>query len=251
MVQFVPYFLGQRTAPYATATSVQKCIRAPRYRRGRCHDPPQHVLPDGWQFSFGDYFKRDAIRLAWSLLTKSVDDGGYGFDPERLWRRSSTTTTRRSACGRRSPVCRRSASSAAGWPTTIGRWAFRGRGPCSESPFRPGTGYGVEGGPEANEDRYIESGISFSCRTSAARARRRRISRSSARCRARTSTPAWAWSGSPASLQGVDNVYETDLVRPVIDTVARYAPRGWSRNHNDDVRYRIIADPRPDSDHHR
>ncbi|MFZ3271911.1 MAG: alanine--tRNA ligase, partial [Mycobacterium sp.] len=44
-------------------------------------------------------------------------------------------------------------------------------------------------------------------------------------------------------LQGVHNVYETDLLRPVIDTVARRAPRGYDvGNHDDDVRYRIIAD---------
>ena len=44
-------------------------------------------------------------------------------------------------------------------------------------------------------------------------------------------------------LQGVDNVYETDLLRPVIDKVAEYSPRGYGRgNHDDDVRYRVIAD---------
>src|SRR3974377_1747974 len=48
-------------------------------------------------------------------------------------------------------------------------------------------------------------------------------------------------------LQGVHNVYETDLLRPVIDAVAARAPRGYDLgngkgNHEDDVRYRVIAD---------
>jgi alanyl-tRNA synthetase len=36
-------------------------------------------------FSFGDYFKKDAIAFAWELLTTSQDDGGYGLHPDRLW----------------------------------------------------------------------------------------------------------------------------------------------------------------------
>ena len=85
MVQFVPYFLGQRTPPYETATSIQKCIRTPDIDEVGITTRHNTFFQMAGNFSFGDYFKRGAIELAWSLLTNSVDDGGYGFDPERLW----------------------------------------------------------------------------------------------------------------------------------------------------------------------
>ena len=85
MVQFVPYFLGQQTPPYATATSVQKCVRTLDIENVGITTRHNTFFQMAGNFSFGDYFKREAIAYAWSLLTGSVADGGYGFDPERIW----------------------------------------------------------------------------------------------------------------------------------------------------------------------
>ncbi len=85
MVQFVPYFLGQRAAPYRTAVSVQKCIRTPDIDEvGKTSRHGTFFQMNG-NFSFGDYFKADAVRLAWDLSTTPVEQGGFGLDPERIW----------------------------------------------------------------------------------------------------------------------------------------------------------------------
>src|SRR5699024_3171476 len=85
MVQFVPYFLGQQTPPYTRATSVQKCVRTLDIENVGVTTRHNTFFQMAGNFSFGDYFKREAIEFAWTLLTGPVDDGGYGFDPERLW----------------------------------------------------------------------------------------------------------------------------------------------------------------------
>ncbi|MBM0230192.1 alanine--tRNA ligase-related protein, partial [Micromonospora sp. ATA51] len=85
MVQFVPYFLGQQSPPYPRAVSVQKCIRTPDIDEvGKTSRHGTFFQMNG-NFSFGDYFKDGAIPLAWDLVTKPLDQGGFGLDPERVW----------------------------------------------------------------------------------------------------------------------------------------------------------------------
>src|SRR4030095_14175771 len=85
MVQFVPYFLGQRPPPYTRAVSVQKCLRTPDIDEvGKTSRHGTFFQMNG-NFSFGDYFKEGAIDLAWKLVTGSQKQGGFGLDPERLW----------------------------------------------------------------------------------------------------------------------------------------------------------------------
>ena len=79
MVQFRPFFLGQRTPPYATATSIQKCIRTSDIDQVGLTTRHNTFFQMAGNFSFGDYFKRGAIGLAWTSLTNSVADGGYGL----------------------------------------------------------------------------------------------------------------------------------------------------------------------------
>ncbi len=85
MVPFKPYFLGEVKPPFDRATSVQKCVRTPDIEEvGKTTRHGTFFQMCG-NFSFGDYFKEGAIKLAWELLTSAQDKGGYGLDPERLW----------------------------------------------------------------------------------------------------------------------------------------------------------------------
>ena len=85
MVPFKPYFLGQQNPPYDTATSIQKCVRTLDIEEVGITTRHNTFFQMAGNFSFGDYFKEGAIRNAWTLLTNSVEDGGFGFDPELLW----------------------------------------------------------------------------------------------------------------------------------------------------------------------
>ncbi len=244
MVQFVPFFLGQRTPPYATATSVQKCIRTPDIDEVGITTRHNTFFQMAGNFSFGDYFKRRAIELAWTLLTNPVSEGGYGFDPERLW--ATVFYDDDEAVGLWQEV--------AGLPPE--RIQRRGMadnywsmgipgpcGPCSEIYYDRGPEYGIEGGPEANEDRYIEIWNLVFMQNERGEGTSKDDFEILGPLPRKNIDTGMGVERIACLLQNVDNVYETDLVRPVIDTVAAVAPRGYGQgSHTDDVRYRIIAD---------
>src|SRR3954468_702709 len=85
MVPFVPYLTGVVPAPYPRATSVQKCIRTLDIEE--VGKTPRHgtFFQMNGNFSFGDYFKEQAIEYAWELLTGDEKSGGLGFDEKDLW----------------------------------------------------------------------------------------------------------------------------------------------------------------------
>src|SRR5690625_4181455 len=157
MVPFIPYFLGQQTPPYDRAVSVQKCIRTADIEEVGKTARHGTFFQMAGNFSFGDYFKEGAIERAWQLITGSVDEGGFGLNPDRIW----------------ATVYEHDSEAAALWPKVTGipaeRVQFRDAtdnywdmvvpgpgGPCSEIYYDRGPEYGREGGPVVDEDRYIE-----------------------------------------------------------------------------------------------
>jgi alanyl-tRNA synthetase len=244
MVQFVPYFLGQRTPPFKTATSIQKCIRTPDIDEVGITTRHNTFFQMAGNFSFGDYFKRRAIELAWTLLTNPVSEGGYGFDPERLW--ATVYLDDDEAVQLWEEVAGLPPERIQRRGMADNYWSMGIPGPCgpsSEIYYDRGPEFGVEGGPAANEDRYIEMwNLVFMQNVRGEGTSKEDFEILGPLPRKNIDT-GMGVERVAFLLQGVDNVYETDLLRPVIDTVAALAPRGYGvGNHEDDVRYRIIAD---------
>ncbi len=244
MVQFVPYFLGARTPEYPTATSIQKCIRTPDIDEVGITTRHNTFFQMAGNFSFGDYFKRRAIELAWTLLTNGVEQGGYGLDPERIWTTvffdddEAVQLWQEIAGLPEERIQRRGMED--------NYWSMGIPGPCgpsSEIYYDRGPEFGVEGGPIANEDRYIEIwNLVFMQNVRGEGTGKTDFEILGPLPRKNIDT-GMGVERVAFILQGVHNVYETDLLRPVIDTAAARAPRGYDvGNHDDDVRYRVIAD---------
>lgn len=244
MVQFVPFFLGQRTPPYNTATSIQKCIRTPDIDEVGITTRHNTFFQMAGNFSFGDYFKRGAIELAWNLLTKPVADGGYGFDPERLWATvfyddDEAEQLWQEVAGLPPERIQRRGMADNYWSMGIPGPC----GPCSEIYYDRGPDYGVEGGPEADENRYIEIWNLVFMQNERGEGTSKEDFEILGPLPRQNIDTGMGIERIACLLQGVDNVYETDLLRPVIDKVAQYAPRGYGQGNNvDDIRYRVIAD---------
>jgi alanyl-tRNA synthetase len=244
MVQFVPYFLGQRTPPYPTATSIQKCIRTPDIDEVGITTRHNTFFQMAGNFSFGDYFKRRAIELAWTLLTNPTSEGGYGFDPERLW--ATVYLDDDEAIELWQEIAGLPAERIQRRGMADNYWSMGIPGPCgpsSEIYYDRGPEFGVDGGPVANEDRYLEIWNLVFMQNERGEGTSKEDFEILGPLPRKNIDTGMGVERVAFLLQGVDNVYETDLLRPVIDTVAAVAPRGYGvGNHEDDVRYRIIAD---------
>jgi alanyl-tRNA synthetase len=244
MVQFVPFFLGQRTPPYTTATSIQKCIRTPDIDEVGITTRHNTFFQMAGNFSFGDYFKRGAIELAWALLTKSVAEGGYGFDHERLW--ATVYLDDDEAAQLWEEIAGLPAERIQRRGMADNYWSMGIPGPCgpsSEIYYDRGPEYGPEGGPLASEERYIEIWNLVFMQNERGEGTSKEDYQILGPLPRKNIDTGMGVERVAVLLQGVHNVYETDLLRPVIDMVAERAPRGYDvGNHDDDVRYRIIAD---------
>ncbi len=251
MVQFVPYFVGQATAPYKRAVSVQKCLRTPDIEEvGKTSRHGTFFQMNG-NFSFGDYFKEGAIDLAWRLVTDPQADGGFGLDPDRLWVTVYLDDDESIDLWR----------GIAGLP--LERIVRRGKkdnfwsmgipgpcGPCSEIYLDRGPEYGREGGPEADEDRYMEFWNLVFMQYERGPGEDKENYPILGELPAKNIDTGMGLERIAAILQGVDNLYEIDEVRPILDTAAeltskRYGARSGhvaSQSHPDDVRLRVIAD---------
>jgi len=242
MVPFVPYLTGLVPAPFPRATSVQKCIRTLDIEE--VGKTPRHgtFFQMNGNFSFGDYFKEQAIEYAWELLTSDEKSGGFGFDEKDLWVTvykddDDAVNFWKKTAGLPDERIQRLDMDTNYWSTGQPGPA----GPCSEIFFDRGPAYGIDGGPATDDDRYVEiwnlvfmqylrgegSGKNFEILGELPK---------------KNIDTGMGMERVAFIKQGVENMYEIDQVRPVLDKAAELSKRKYGANHEDDVRMRVIAD---------
>jgi alanyl-tRNA synthetase len=243
MVQFKRYFTGAETPPFDRATSVQKCVRTLDIDEvGKTTRHGTFFQMNG-NFSFGDYFKAEAIRFAWDLVTGSQESGGYGFDPYKIW----------------VTVLHSDDEAAALWQGIAGlppeRIQRRGLldnywhmgipgpgGPCSEIYVDRGPEYGPDGGPIVDEDRFLEIWNLVFMQEELSAVRKKDDFDVARPLPRKNIDTGMGLERVAYLLQGVDNLYEIDQVYPVIDQAAQLAGKRYGDRDEDDVRLRVVAD---------
>jgi alanyl-tRNA synthetase len=243
MQPFKPYFLGQQTPPFKRATSCQKCVRTPDIEEvGKTtrHGTFFQMLGN---FSFGDYFKEGAIPFAWELLTRPESAGGFGFAESKLW----------------VTVLHEDDEAAKLWHDVVGvpesRIQRRGLadnywhmgvpgpgGPCSEIYYDRGPEYGREGGPEADEDRYLEVWNLVFMQYQLGAVRSKVDFDVIGDLPSRNIDTGMGMERMAALLQGVDNIYEIDTMWKVLERAAELTEQRYGTDHRTDVALRVVTD---------
>ncbi|HUA94070.1 MAG TPA: alanine--tRNA ligase, partial [Acidimicrobiales bacterium] len=236
MNQFIPYFLGEETPPFRRATSVQKCVRI----RGK-HDDIELVgrttrhltfFEMLGNFSFGDYFKADAIPWAWELLTDEL-----GLDGDRLW--ASVYTEDDEAAG----IWRDVVGMPADRIQRMGEdnfWEMGETGPCgpsSEIYYDRGPELGPEGGPlGGGEERYVELwNLVFTQYDRQADGTLEPLPRPNIDTGAGLERVLTV-------LEDVPSIWETGVLRPIIARAESLSGRTYGEDPEVDVSLRVLAD---------
>ncbi|CAM3269043.1 alanine--tRNA ligase [Occultella aeris] len=243
MVPFIPYMTGEQTPPWSRATSVQKCVRTSDIEEvGKTTRHGTFFQMNG-NFSFGDYFKEEAIRYAWEFITGSEDEGGLGFDPDVIWvtvYQDDDEAFRlwQEVAGLPAERIQRRGMRDNYWST-----GARGpAGPCSEIYVDRGPEFGVEGGPIADEDRYLEIWNLVFMQYERADGGTKDHFEILGELRKKNIDTGMGLERVAFLKQGVDNMYEIDEVFPVIAAAQRLSGKRYGDNHDDDVRMRVVAD---------
>lgn len=243
MVPFVPYLNGTVPAPFPRAADVQKCIRTNDI------EEVGHTARHGTFFqmlgnwSFGDYFKEEAIGYAWELLTSAESDGGLGFDEKDLWVTVYETDDEAAALWQKVAGLPASRIQRLGKEDNYWSTGQPGpAGPCSEIYFDRGPAYGRDGGPAVDDTRFTEIWNLVFMQDAIANVRSKTDFDIVGELPNKNIDTGMGLERVAFIKQGLDNMYETDQVRPVLDRAVELSGRAYGREHEDDVRYRVIAD---------
>ncbi|MFZ0190905.1 MAG: alanine--tRNA ligase [Streptosporangiaceae bacterium] len=243
MQPFKPYLLGQQTPPHRRVADVQKCVRTldiEEVGKTTRHATFFQMLGN---WSFGDYFKEGAIRYAWELLTKSEADGGFGFPESKLWATVLHGDNEAFAIWRDQIGLPEDRIQARGLADNYWHMGVPGPGgPCSEIYYDRGPEYGRDGGPEADEDRFLEVWNLVFMQDQLSKVRAKDDFDIEGPLPSRNVDTGMGLERMASILQGVDNLYEIDTTWKILDRAAELTEQSYGRDHKADVALRVIAD---------
>ncbi len=243
MAPFKPYFLGQQTPPFRRAASAQKCVRTPDIEEvGKTTRHATFFQMLG-NFSFGDYFKEQAIPYAWDLLTRAESEGGFGFPESKLWVTVYQEDDEALGIWRDQVAVPAARIQRRGMADNFWSMGVPGPcGPCSEIFYDRGPEYGAEGGPVADEDRYLEVWNLVFMQYERGPGPGKEGYPILGGLPSRNIDTGMGLERMAAILQGVDNIYEVDTTWKILDRAADLTESKYGRDPRTDVSLRIVAD---------
>ena len=243
MVPFKPYFLGEITPPYERATSVQKCVRTLDIDEvGKTTRHASFFQMCG-NFSFGDYFKEGAIALAWELLTRPINDGGYGFPEDRLWVTVYLDDDEAADIWHNKMGVPKERIQRRDMEDNFWSMGVPGPcGPCSEIYYDRGPAYGAEGGPIADENRYMEVWNLVFMQNERGVGSGKNDYPILGELPAKSIDTGLGLERMAALLQGVENIYEIDTTMQILTKASQLTGVKYGTSEKSDVSLRIIAD---------
>ena len=243
MVPFKPYFLGEVTPPFKRATSVQKCVRTLDIDEvGKTTRHASFFQMCG-NFSFGDYFKEGAIALAWELLTRPINDGGYGFPEDRLWVTVYLDDDEAADIWHKKIGIPRERIQRRDMADNFWSMGVPGPcGPCSEIYYDRGPDYGKEGGPIADENRYLEVWNLVFMQNERGAGGGKDGYPILGELPAKSIDTGLGLERTAALLQGVENIYEIDTTMQILKKASELSGVTYGKNEKSDISLRVIAD---------
>ncbi len=243
MVPFKPYFLGEVTPPYKRATSVQKCVRTLDIDEvGKTTRHASFFQMCG-NFSFGDYFKEGAIALAWDLLTRPIAEGGYGFPEDKLWVTVYLTDDEAADIWHKKIGIPKERIQRRDMADNFWSMGVPGPcGPCSEIYFDRGPAYGRDGGPIADENRYLEIWNLVFMQNERGAGGGKDGYPILGELPAKSIDTGLGLERTAALLQGVENIYEIDTTMQILNTAMALTGVKYGSSEKSDIALRVIAD---------
>ncbi|MGZ8630577.1 MAG: alanine--tRNA ligase [Actinomycetota bacterium] len=232
MIQFIPYFLGQAEPPFRRATSVQKCFRAVDIENVGHTDRHLTMFEMLGNFSFGDYFKAESCAWGLELVTE-----GFGVEADRLWMTVYEDDDEAIAIWQELGIpadrlVRRGKTDNYWWTHAAGP-----AGPCSEIFVDRGERFGPDGGPDVDEDRFMEIWNHVFMQHQVdehaeivGELPMKNIDTGSSIERV------------AVVLQDVGSFFETDLFAPLLDVVQSLSGKHYGADERHDIAIRIIGE---------
>jgi alanyl-tRNA synthetase len=235
MNQFVPYFLAEEPAPYKTATSVQKCVRTGDIDIVGTTTRHLSFFEMLGNFSFGDYFKEEAIKLAWEFATEVL-----GYDGDRIWATvylhdDEAEQIWRDTVGMAPERIQRLGDQDNFWEMQKG--APGPCGPNSELHYDRGPDFGAEGGPaEGSGERFLEFWNLVFMQFN------RQPDGELADLPSKNVDTGAGFERNLVLLQGVETVFDTDALVPLLETAQSVTGHTLGADTDRDVSLRVLAD---------